>query len=113
MEHFNQLIANNRQVHKNLQEHATSAVNKALTVRNILIGCDIIEFELSGKDRASYGSRLLSLNDESLQVKGLTDPELSRCRQFYQTYPQILVHCPKISVFAARKHFCDIYKTAR
>lgn len=26
----------------------------------------------------------------SIKIKGLTAPELSRCRQFYNVYPQIL-----------------------
>ncbi|GAB3173798.1 DUF1016 N-terminal domain-containing protein [Telluribacter humicola] len=55
-----------------------------------MIGYYIVEFEQQGEDRASYGSRLLSNLAKSIGIKGLTAPELSRCRQFYQCYPQIL-----------------------
>lgn len=90
MENFKQLTENIKQIHRNLQEHATSAVNQALTIRNWLIGFYIVEFEQNGEDRAVYGGKLLAKLAVSLQIKGLTEPELSRCRQFYQTYPQIL-----------------------
>jgi predicted nuclease of restriction endonuclease-like (RecB) superfamily len=90
MENFKQLIENIKQIHQNLQKHATSAVNQALTIRNWLIGFYIVEFEQNGEDRAVYGVKLLAKLAASLQIKGLTEPELSRCRQFYQNYPQIL-----------------------
>ena len=50
----------------------------------------IVEFEQNGADRANYGSKLLRKLAKDIAIKGLTAPELSRCRQFYQTYPQIL-----------------------
>lgn len=87
---FNQLRKSIDLVHRHLQVKAANAVNQALTIRNWLIGLYIIEFEQDGKDRASYGSALLQKLAEKLNIKGLSAPELSRCRQFYQTYPQIL-----------------------
>jgi len=68
------------------------AINRSLTIRNWLIGYYIVEFEQKGEDRATYGNRLLELiaaNIKKAGIKGLTAPELSRCRQFYTIYPQI------------------------
>lgn len=78
------------QTHNSLYEKAIKAVNTHLTVRNWLIGYYIIEFEQNGADRADYGSKLLQKLAKDIAIKGLTAPELSRCRQFYQCYPQIL-----------------------
>lgn len=90
MNNFRQLIKNIELTHQQLQAKATGAVNQALTIRNFLIGHYIVEFEQNGKGRASYGKNLLSKMAERLNIKGLTAPELSRCRQFYLAYPQIL-----------------------
>ena len=50
----------------------------------------IVEFEQKGENRAKYGDRMLSQLSKKLKIRGLTAPELSRCRQFFNTYPQIL-----------------------
>jgi predicted nuclease of restriction endonuclease-like (RecB) superfamily len=55
-----------------------------------LIGFYIVEFEQNGDDRATYGTRLLDNLASKLNIKGLVSAELSRCRQFYFCYPQIL-----------------------
>ena len=49
----------------------------------------IVEFEQNGSDRAQYGTKLLENIAQNISVKGLSAPELSRCRQFYNTYTQI------------------------
>jgi predicted nuclease of restriction endonuclease-like (RecB) superfamily len=90
MKDFPLLIASIEQVHNHLQARAVNAVNQALTVRNLLIGFHLVEYEQQGADRAEYGSELLNKVAKSIQIKGLTSPELSRCRQFYHSYPQIL-----------------------
>lgn len=90
MQDFKQLIASIELVHRHLQAKAVSAVNQALTIRNFLVGYYIVEFEQNGKDRAAYGTKLLPKLAKGIAIKGLTAPELSRCRQFYQCYPQIL-----------------------
>ena len=79
-----------RDVHKHLQAQAAGAVNQTLTIRNFLTGYYIIEFEQKGENRAEYGKKLLQKLADDLSIKGLTEPELSRCRQFYTTYPHIL-----------------------
>ncbi len=90
MKNFNKLISTIEQVHGQLQATAASAVNQSLTIRNWLIGYYIIEFEQNGEDRAVYGTDLLGNISKKIKIKGLTAPELSRCRQFYIVYPQII-----------------------
>lgn len=48
-----------------------------------------MEFEQNGSDRAEYGTKLLENLAKNISIKGLSAPELSRCRQFYHAYPQI------------------------
>lgn len=79
-----------QKVHSELQTSAANAVNQALTMRNWLIGYYIVEYEQNGTDRAQYGSNLLVVLAEKIAIKGLTAPELSRTRQFYQTYSHFL-----------------------
>lgn len=89
MSDFKQLIAVIDQTHRSLQQQAASAVNQALTIRNWLIGYYIVEFEQKGEDRAKYGKKLLINIADNISIKGLSAPELSRCRQFFRVYPQI------------------------
>ena len=46
--------------HDAAQTCAVKAINRMQTMRNWLIGYYIVEFEQHGKDRAEYGSQLLS-----------------------------------------------------
>ena len=90
MNAFENLTQSIIEVHHHLQSHANRAVNQALTIRNWMIGMHIIEFEQNGENRAKYGDHLISKLSKELKIKGLTGPELSRCRQFYGRYPNIL-----------------------
>lgn len=92
---FKQLIQTIINAHTSLQKTAVKAVNRHITFRNWLIGYYIVEFEQNGEDRAAYGTRLREKLAEELRIKGLTAPELSRCRQFYQAYSQILGLMPQ------------------
>lgn len=87
---FNLLIESINQVHSSFQSQSVKAVNMGLTMRNWCIGFYIVEFEQNGEDRAKYGTTLVANIAQSIQIKGLTAPELSRCRQFYRVYPEIL-----------------------
>jgi hypothetical protein len=87
---FELLVNTIQDTHNNLQQSAVKAVNVHLTLRNWLVGFYIVEYEQKGEDRAKYGSQLLNNLANSIKIKGLTSPELSRCRQFYQTYSSIL-----------------------
>ena len=90
MNNLGQLIHTIKKTHSLLQKSAVNAVNVTLTIRNWLVGFYIIEYEQNGQDRADYGAELLKEIASKIKIKGLTAPELSRCRQFYKTYPQIL-----------------------
>lgn len=87
---FEKLVTRIQQTNDFLQQNAVKAVNTHLTFRNWLTGFYIVEFEQNGSDRAKYGTKLLENIAQNINIKGLTAPELSRCRQFYNTYPQIL-----------------------
>ena len=87
---FESLVAEIEQTHQHFQQQAVKAVNMSLTIRNYLIGFYIVEFEQNGEDRAAYGLKLLDSLAAKLSIKGLVSAEISRCRQFYFCYPQIL-----------------------
>lgn len=87
---FNTLIETIQKTHFSFQEQSIKAVNIGLTIRNWLIGFYILEFEQNGEDRAKYGTSLIDKIAKKIKIKGLTAPELSRCRQFYKVYPEII-----------------------
>jgi predicted nuclease of restriction endonuclease-like (RecB) superfamily len=87
---FEILVDSIAQTHSHFQQQASKAINVSLTLRNWLIGFYIVEFEQKGEDRATYGTGLLNKLALQLSIKGLVAAELSRCRQFYHCYPQIL-----------------------
>lgn len=72
-----------------LKNAASKSVNILLTSRNWLIGFYIVEFEHSGKDRATYGKSLTEELAKSLDQKGFSKRNLWLYRQFYRAYPQI------------------------
>lgn len=90
MNNFSQLIKAISCTPQQLQAKGSGAVGQALNIRNFLIGYNNVEFEQYGKGRASYGKNLLKKMAEKLSIKELSAPELSRCRQFYLVYRQIL-----------------------
>jgi predicted nuclease of restriction endonuclease-like (RecB) superfamily len=87
---FDSLVLRIQETNDFLQQKAVKAVNTHITIRNWLTGFYIVEFEQNGSDRAEYGVRLLEKIAKMLNIRGLSAPELSRCRQFYATYPHIL-----------------------
>lgn len=87
------LISSIRQINDELTAQVSRAVNLSLTMRNLLIGCYIAEYELHGADRTGYGDRLLmSLSNEleKLNVSSCGKRQLYQYLRFYQTYPQIV-----------------------
>jgi predicted nuclease of restriction endonuclease-like (RecB) superfamily len=78
------------QAHDSAQQQAVRAVNRALTLRNWLVGYHIVEYEQHGSDRAQYGERLLDELAHDLRRrigKGFTKRYLEMFRQFYRRYP--------------------------
>ncbi len=89
---FDSLVSAIVHIHQQSQAFATKAVNVSLTVRNWLIGYRIVEFEQLGKNRATYGEKLLPELAKRLSAAGLKRVdvrELRRFRLLYGVYPQI------------------------
>jgi predicted nuclease of restriction endonuclease-like (RecB) superfamily len=97
---FTELVHTIQQTHDYLNEKALSAVNQSLTIRNWLFGFYIVEYEQKGKDRAKYGQQLLKTiaSKTSKHIKGINDRYLRDCRQFYNTYPQIITIINNLSL---------------
>lgn len=94
---FQHLVRQIKDIHENLLEQATKAVNMGLTFRNWLIGMHIAEYELKGTDRAAYGDHLITdLSEQltALEVSSCDRRQLYRYLAFYRTYPQIVGSLP-------------------
>lgn len=73
-------------------EQVQRQVNKALTVRNWMIGFYIAEYEQQGQNRALYGDKMLKNLANQLKqngYKGMAGTNLKLFRLFYYSYPQI------------------------
>ena len=88
------------QTHIALQSNAIKAINRNLTLRNGLIGFYIVEFEQKGEDRAQYGTNLLKTLEKQVNTRGLTETLFKLSRQFYITYPQIIISCDTVAQIA-------------
>lgn len=89
---FNELIQNINQINNFFKQKAISVINISLTTRNWLTGSYIVEFEQNGKDRAKYGTNLISEIAKQCKkqgLKGYSNSNLKYFRQFYLTYLQI------------------------
>lgn len=71
------------------RENAIKAVNNELVKANWKIGQYIVEYEQQGKEKADYGSSLLSNLAKDLKLKYGKGSKSSiyLCRQFYIKYP--------------------------
>jgi predicted nuclease of restriction endonuclease-like (RecB) superfamily len=90
---FNYLSETIWEAHNVTYGNAVKQINLNLTIRNWLIGHFIVEYELKGEDRASYGKMLYRSLARSLRnkgIKGLSLTMLHTCKQFYLTYPAIV-----------------------
>ncbi len=79
-------------IHHEAAGRAAQTVNRALVLRNWMIGRSIVEFEQGGEGRAVYGERLLTRLSQSLKSKGVpgsSRQELGRYRRLYTIYPQL------------------------
>ena len=86
---FEALVKHISTIQNTLQAQAAHAVNLALTSRNWLMGCYIVEFEQNGEDRAAYGEQLLKRLEQRLNTKGLNERRLREFRRLYLVYPQL------------------------
>jgi hypothetical protein len=84
------LVRRIAEIHNQLIERATKAVNVSLTLHNWLIGLSIQNYELEGKDRATYGDRLFSKLAGDFTSRGVSNysrRQLYHYRDFYLAYP--------------------------
>lgn len=86
---FKALVNHINAIQDTLQTQAVHAVNLALTSRNWLMGCYIVEFEQHGEDRAAYGEQLLKNLEKHLNTKGLNERRFREFRRLYLVYPQL------------------------
>jgi predicted nuclease of restriction endonuclease-like (RecB) superfamily len=86
---FESLVKHISTIQNTLQAQAAHAVNLALTSRNWLMGCYIVEFEQNGEDRAAYGEQLLKKLEQRLNTKGLNERRFREFRRLYLIYPQL------------------------
>ena len=86
---FEALVKHINTIQNTLQAQAAHAVNLALTSRNWLIGCYIVEFEQNGEDRAAYGEQMLKKLEQRLKTKGLNERRFREFRRLYLAYPQL------------------------
>ena len=86
---FEALVKHINTIQNTLQVQAAHAVNLALTSRNWLMGCYIVEFEQNGEDRAAYGEQLLKKLEQRLKIKGLNERRFREFRRLYLVYPQL------------------------
>ncbi|MFN8408965.1 MAG: PDDEXK nuclease domain-containing protein [Flavobacteriales bacterium] len=85
------------QAHQHTLAGVARTVNRALVVRNWLIGAHLVEFEQHGDDRAAYGTGLLKRVAKDLAhagVPGCGVRMLERMRTCYLTYPQVASAIP-------------------
>lgn len=90
---FENLIGQIHTTHSHLQQLALRQINYALTIRNWIVGYYLVEYEQKGEDRAGYGEKLYKRIANELknkEIKGMSFTMLHTCKQFYQTYPQII-----------------------
>jgi predicted nuclease of restriction endonuclease-like (RecB) superfamily len=94
---FELLVDTISKTHSHFQQQAAKAVNVSLTLRNWLIGFYIVEFELFGEDKASYGDKLFdTLSTRLKSIKGIDRRSLYRFKDFYLLYPQIGQHLREV-----------------
>ena len=73
---FEALVKHISTIQNTLQAQAAHAENLALTSRNWLMGCYIVEFEQNGEDRAAYGEQLLIASKRHFQIRRSPTAEL-------------------------------------
>jgi DUF1016 N-terminal domain len=90
---FDSLVSTIVHIHHQAQDFATKAVNIGLTLRNWLTGRQIEVYERQGKDRSTYGEKLMDTLAKRLVHRGwkrCDRRELYRFRQLYLSYPKIV-----------------------
>ncbi|MCI0541151.1 MAG: PDDEXK nuclease domain-containing protein [Verrucomicrobiales bacterium] len=90
---FNELVELMERTDAALRQRAARSIDRALVVRNWLLGAFIVEFEQKGADRAQYGKQLIHRLAEILSTRGrrgFSYRSLQLFKKFYLTYREIL-----------------------
>lgn len=97
---YTELLDNIGSTLQKARENAIKAVNTELVKANWEIGRHIVEYEQHGKEKAEYGSSLLTDLAKDLKVKygkGFSKSSIYLCRQFYLKYPKFQTVSGKLS----------------
>ncbi|MBN8700644.1 MAG: DUF1016 family protein [Chitinophagales bacterium] len=97
---YNQLLDNIGSTLQKARENAIKAINTELVKANWVIGRHIVEFEQQGKEKAEYGSSLLTSLAKDLKTKygkGFSKSNIYLCRLFYSKYPKFQTVSGKLS----------------
>ena len=77
------LVSNIHETNLFFQNQAQKQVNVALTLRNWFIGLHLVEYELNGLDRATYGQRLFKvISKRTAGIKGMSERNLYLFKSF-------------------------------
>src|ERR1035437_2107853 len=66
---FNELVEMMERTDAVLRQQAARSIDRALVVRNWLLGCHIVEYEQNGLDRAQYGEQLIQRLADALSAR--------------------------------------------
>lgn len=97
---YNQLLDNIGFTLQKAKENAVKAINTELVKANWEIGRHIVEFEQQGKEKADYGSALLTNLAKDLKTKygkGFSKSNIYLCRLFYIKYQKFQTVSGKLS----------------
>jgi len=97
---YNELLDNIGSSLQKARENAIKAINTELVKANWEIGRHIVEFEQHGKEKADYGSSLLTSLAMDLKTrfgKGFSKSNIYLCRQFYIKYQKFQTVSGKLS----------------
>lgn len=87
---FDNLTTRIKEIQTQLSQQVAHSVNIAVSTRNWLIGCYIVEYEQNGDDRSNYGERLLKCLEEKISITGMTERRFREFRRLYLVYPQLV-----------------------
>jgi predicted nuclease of restriction endonuclease-like (RecB) superfamily len=86
---FNELVELMEQTDAALRQRAARSIDRALVVRNWLLGRHIVEYEQNGLDRAQYGEQLIQRLADALSARrrrGFSYRSMQLFKRFYLTY---------------------------
>ena len=86
---FDELVEMMERTDAVLRQQAARSIDRALVVRNWLLGCHIVEYEQNGLDRAQYGEQLIQRLADALSARrrrGFSYRSMQLFKRFYLTY---------------------------